>query len=46
MATLYFKIGADYDKVIRLCDEIKKTGEPVKEFWNIMKAPAVYTPFN
>ena len=32
MATLYFKIGADYDKVIRLRDEIKKLENQLKSF--------------
>lgn len=32
MATLYFKIGADYEKVIRLRDEIKKLENQLKSF--------------
>lgn len=32
MAKLYFKIGADYDKVIRLRDEIKKLENQLKSF--------------
>lgn len=32
MATLYFKIGADYDNVIRLRDEIKKLENQLKSF--------------
>lgn len=32
MATLYFKVGADYDKVIRLRDEIKKLENQLKSF--------------
>lgn len=32
MATLYFKIGADFDKVIRLRDEIKKLENQLKSF--------------
>ena len=32
MSTLYFKIGADYDKVIRLRDEIKKLENQLKSF--------------
>ena len=32
MATLYFKIGADYDKVIRLRDEIKKLENQLRSF--------------
>ena len=32
MATLYFKIGADYEKVIRLRDEIKKLQDQLKSF--------------
>ena len=32
MAKLYFKVGADYDKVIRLRDEIKKLENQLKSF--------------
>ena len=32
MATLYFKIGADYENVIRLRDEIKKLENQLKSF--------------
>ena len=32
MATLYFKIGADYENVIRLRDEIKKLENQLRSF--------------